>query len=120
MSDWIVPGRSRQEIYNLANSWRCAFGFKDSLVPSLPRILEIELAKLVPSYVFEVREDSEVTDDEGNCAYAFTDLIRPSIVFSATQYKLLVKDDPRARFTAAHELGHFFDACRRKKTPSNT
>lgn len=108
MSDWIVPTRTKQEIYDLANSWRGAFGFKYSLVPNLARILEIELVKLVPSYFFDVREDSDVTDDEGNRAYAFADLLRPSIVFSETQYKLLVKDDPRARFTAAHELGHFF------------
>jgi Zn-dependent peptidase ImmA (M78 family) len=107
MSDWIVPARSKQEICDLANSWRSAFGFRDSLVPNLPRIIEIELKKLVPTYVFEVREDSVVTDDEGNRAYAFADLLKPSIVFAESQYRLLINDDPRARFTAAHELGHF-------------
>ena len=107
MSDWIVPARSKQEINELANSWRNAFGYKDSLVPNLPRILEIELAKLVSQYSFEVRVDSEVTDDEGNRAFAYADLVNASIVFSESQYKLLVKDDARARFTAAHELGHF-------------
>jgi IrrE N-terminal-like domain len=104
MSDWIARIRSAKDVAAAANNARYIFGYSDSLVPDLAAILEIDLANVLPEYQFYV-EDSVLSDD-GKPVHAQTQFSPPSIIFSAESYRALIKLEPFARFTAAHELAH--------------
>jgi hypothetical protein len=104
MNDWIASPRSAREIAAIAVTARDILGFNNAYVPNLAGILEIELPKLVPDYTFIV-EDT-VFDSLGNPVFAQTRFMPPSISFTESKYLGLVDNDPHARFTAAHELGH--------------
>lgn len=104
MSDWIASPRSAREIAAIAVTARDIFGFNNSYVPNLAGILENELPKIIPDYTFVV--ESVVFDGYGNAVFAQTHFTPPSISFTESKYLGLVENDPHARFTAAHELGH--------------
>ena len=104
MSDWIARPRSARDIAAAANNARSIFGYADSLVPDLVAILEFDLENVLPGYQFHVEEN--VLSEDGKPVYAQTQFSPPSITFSAASYAALVKSEPHARFTAAHELAH--------------
>lgn len=101
-----VSPRSAKSIANFAYELRKKFfKVKDNTPANMSYILEIGLTKHIPNYSFEVLED-ELMDN----AEALTEPDNMRIILSSSTYAAL--DDPtnpmyhRARFTAAHELGH--------------
>ena len=104
MSDWIASPRSAREIAAIAVTARDILGFNNAYVPNLAGILENELPKLIPDYTFVV--EGELFDSDGSAVFAQTHFTPPSINFTELKYLGLVENDPHARFTAAHELGH--------------
>ena len=59
---------------------------------------------MVPDYDFAVQED--ILLEDGAFAEAQTQFDPPQITFQAQAYQRLVEGKVRARFTAAHEIGH--------------
>jgi hypothetical protein len=101
--DLAVEPRSRAELEQLAVAWRDYFGMRDAWAPGLPRLLEIELPKLLPRFALRVLARGEMPDAE---ARTWHDV--PAIDMREDVYDALCNGVPRARFTAAHELGHLF------------
>jgi hypothetical protein len=73
---------------------------KSAIPINLVEIVEFELFKHT-GFRFEIEELPE--NYEG-----YTDIINRKLVLSEITYENLLKNVPRARFTAAHELGHVF------------
>lgn len=97
----VAPRLSLRDIENIAEQVREVLGFVKGKHISMAVVLEHILPELIDGYEFRV-------DDARNLgkAEAITDGFRPIITFSAASYTQLAKDAPRARMTAAHELGH--------------
>lgn len=104
MSDLIVASLSAKKIQSCAANLRYVLGFGNSYVPNMCGILEHHLPNLVPQYEFAVLEQIELED--GGYAEGQTEFDPPRITLRVETYLLLVQDNPRARFTAAHEIGH--------------
>ncbi|MFL6764005.1 MAG: ImmA/IrrE family metallo-endopeptidase [Sphingomicrobium sp.] len=64
-------------------------------------ILEFAIDEMVPGAYLAVLPDNDMDGAEGR-----TDCDEPVITLSAGSYASLHRGDPRARMTAAHELGH--------------
>ena len=96
-----VESRSRAQIERLAAAVRQVFSLSsDERVAMLP-LLEIAMPEILPEYEFVIVPDEMIRGKE-----AVTDIGAPVIRFSEHAYEELRKGDARARFTAAHELGH--------------
>ncbi len=98
-----VPPASWREIGDLTWKWRTALGLSD--VPEFPiaYVLEHLLEQHFEGFYFDVAEPDEMAGG----AEGVTAPDGSFICLRADVYEKLVKGDPRARFTAAHELGHF-------------
>jgi hypothetical protein len=103
MTDIYVQGMSRQNIEEIALAWREALSVESSWAPELSAILERKLPTLWPDFSLIVRPDTEMVGVEG-----YTTFSPPMIVLPDTGYQDLVRQRHRARWTAAHELGHLF------------
>ena len=101
--DQFVAKLERSEIEAKAIAWRIHFGAEAAWVPDIPRILERELPQLMPNFAVRVWARGEMPDEEARTWHAV-----PSIDFREDVYEQLCRGIPRARFTAAHELGHLF------------
>lgn len=100
--DFIVPPRSWSEIGRLANDLRQSFGLADE--PCLPVIELIEqvLDQQLGVLRLEVGEHDEMAGAEGlTCPSGDFIMLREDV------YDGVCARQPRHRFTAAHELGHW-------------
>ncbi len=104
MSDYFVPALAATTIRTIAQNMRYVLGFGNVYVPNMCGILEHELLNVVPDYEFAVQE--QIILEDGTFAEAQTQFSPPQITFCSEVYYQLVAEKPRARFTAAHELGH--------------
>jgi Zn-dependent peptidase ImmA (M78 family) len=66
--------------------------------------IENTMSELDDTYSFEVVNDSEMPKG----VYAFTDIEENKITVAESVYNDAVAEDGRARFTLAHEIGHYF------------
>lgn len=102
----VVQARTAREVEVLANDIRRALGLEaESRVAMLP-LLELALPELIDGYEFRVVEDWALGGAE-----AVTDSHRPIIAMTNRTYQALRRSEPRARMTAAHELGHLMMHC---------
>ena len=99
----IVTKRSRQDIETLAADVRSVLKVLPSDIMSLPHVIEIALPQIFDEFFLRIVPDGEMRGVEASVA-----VTRPEMIMSETTYKALCKGEPRARFTAAHELGHLF------------
>lgn len=99
--DLFVPYISREELEARACAWRYCFGVQDRWAPDLARLLEHELPKVMPKFALRI-QDEMPDNDEGRTWHSV-----PAIDLRADVYDALCHGQPRARFTAAHELAHF-------------
>lgn len=99
----IVQRRTRLEIERLAEMVRAVVGLQPNDRVSMTTVLEHVMPVLLgdEGYAFVVRADKDMIGAE-----ALTHQAKPVIYFKDSSYESLVQGDPRARFTAAHELGH--------------
>lgn len=103
MTDVYVSGLSRRDIESVSLAWRDALGVGQQWAPDLVDILENTLPKLWPDFSLIQRPDEEMEGIEGYTAFS-----PPLIALPDSGYIQLIARKPRARWTAAHELGHLF------------
>lgn len=96
----FVEKRSAEEIADLANMVREALQLGQERVAMAP-LLELALPEIIDDYELLILPDEQLGTAEG-----LTDLIKPIICLPERTYSALLAAEPRARFTAAHELGH--------------
>ncbi len=98
-----APRRTYEEIERTADLVREALELDhEDRVQMLP-LLEYVLPALTDDdFQLRVVDDDQMKGIEG-----LTDLDKPIITFPASVYQALYDGNPRARFTAAHEFGHF-------------
>lgn len=101
--DFVVPPRSWDNIHAVAERVRGAIGIEDlshvPVVDVLEKVLDYQLGMVR----FEVGNYHEMAGAEG-----LTDPNGEFIQIREDVYEAAVSGDGRARFTVAHELGHFF------------
>jgi hypothetical protein len=102
-TDFVVPPRSWDNIYSVAENVRSAMGLTHQpyvpVVDVLERVLDYQLNLLR----FEVGDFAEMEGAEG-----LTDPNGEFIQIREDVYMAAISGDGRARFTIAHEMGHFF------------
>jgi len=96
-----VQKRSERQIEKLAASIREGLGVGPTDRVAMRPILDHYLDDIVPDAYLAVESDYDMGGAEGR-----TDWLDPVITLSASTYAKLRLSDPRARMTAAHELGH--------------
>lgn len=99
--DFRVSARTIKNIAATALAWRDTLGVADQWAPSVVRLLELNLPRIVKNFALVVRTDSEMGDAE-----AYTEFDPPHIAVRGSVYALARRDDGRSRMTFAHELGH--------------
>ncbi len=96
-----VTRRSEREIERLAGVVRRELGVSPASRLSMQPVLEFHIEDMVEGAYLQVISDGELNGAEGR-----TDWHQPVISLSASTYAKLQTGNPRARMTAAHELGH--------------
>lgn len=99
--DYKVSGRSAKDIAATALAWRDTLGVADQWAPSVVRLLELSLPKIIRNFALVVRSDSEMGEAE-----AYTEFDPPHIAVRGSVYSMAQRNDGRSRMTFAHELGH--------------
>jgi transcriptional regulator with XRE-family HTH domain len=99
----LVPPKSAAYLREFAEKVRAAF-IKDHQVQfPIIEVLEFGISHIFPDFCFDVRTQEEMGEDEGRVvAGSFTLLLREDVYVGACN------GNGRDRFTASHELGHFF------------
>jgi hypothetical protein len=92
---------SSNQISNFAEEVRQAFGFKPASTIKMAEFLELGLQTVLPDCVIRVEPDESMPGVDG-----VTLIGSPVIIFRDTIYEDLRREEPEARFTAAHEIGH--------------
>ena len=104
MSDWLVPPLDTKKIHSLAQNLRYILDVGNTYVPNMCGIIEHHLPNLVRGYDYAVVD--EIRLEGVALAEAQTEFEPVRITFCRETYLRLVDGNPRARFTAAHEIGH--------------
>ena len=97
----VAPPLTQRQVEDMALNARSAIGLEPAEKVPIASVLENVLPTLIPGYEFRVEDARSMGRAE-----AITHGYRPIITFSAAAYSGLLCDNPRARMTAAHELGH--------------
>lgn len=99
----MAPPLSRRTIENFAEYVRQKMGLNNNLYIPIIKIVEHIIPRLDPSFQLETVYENEMINEYAHyCPQTNTLSIRQDV------YILACNDDPRHRFTVAHELGHYF------------
>lgn len=99
----MAPALSRQSIEKYAKFIRKVFNIENCLYVPIMKIVEIVIPKIDPLFQFNTTYENEMNCEYANyCPETNTLNIRQDVYIAACS------DDPRHRFTVAHELGHYF------------
>lgn len=98
----IVPAQSAARIHDLADKIRDAFIEASQTYFPIVEFLELALCRMLPDFVLQVRERHEMGPLEGMVVAG-----QSSLALRVDVYEDACRGVGRARFTAAHELGHF-------------
>jgi len=96
----VLP-RTKAQIFDAADRLRVALRLNPSQRVQMVPLLEHVLPEVLEDYLFEVVPDDMMAGIEGT-----TDISLPIIRLADRTYTKLLRSDPDARYTAAHELGH--------------
>ena len=100
-NEFIVTPRSRKELREIAARVREVFGCTAPKI-DIVRIVELELQKLEPEFVFHTPYAAEMGDIHG-----LTNPVEKWMYIREDVYNGALKDKGRDRMTMAHELGHY-------------
>lgn len=99
----MAPPYSRKTIENFALFVRRELGMGNDLYVPIVYIAENIIPQMDSSYIFDTPYEEEMPDEYANyCPQTNTLSVRQDVYLAACD------DDPRHRFTIAHELGHYF------------
>lgn len=99
----MAPPFSRQSIEKYAKFIRQVFNLDNCLYIPIIKIVELVIPKIDHTFQFNTTYESEMNNEYANyCPETNTLNIRQDVYIAACS------DDPRHRFTVAHELGHYF------------
>ncbi len=100
--DFRVPSMNWNDIGHYADALRTHLGLTDTPLFPVVDVLERVLPTLFSPFQFMVGDAEEMEGAEG-----YTDPQGTFIMLHEKVYIAAIKNDGRARFTAAHELGHW-------------
>ena len=106
MSDYIVEGKSRKDLRNIANILRSHLGLKDTLWMPIVELLDI-FSELFDDFSYEIVSDNELPAN----THADTDIRTGHIRIKESVYERACNGEGRDRMTIAHEIGHYFTLC---------
>lgn len=99
----MAPPLSRRTIEQFANYVRYQLNIGECLYVPIMKIVEHVIPTLDPSFQLDTTYEGEMNNEYANyCPQTNTLSIRQDVYIAACS------DDPRHRFTVAHELGHYF------------
>lgn len=102
----VVEKRTHQEIESTASLLRELLGLTPLEPVPMARLIELALPRVFDDFELHVLEDAEMPGVE-----ASVHSTRMQMYMSETTYGALLNDQARARFTAAHEVGHIILHC---------
>jgi len=102
-SDFIVPPRSWDSIGRIADQVRDQLGLTSQPYAPVLNVLERVLDQKLEVLSFQVGDRDSMGNAEGLTAPDGS-----SVVLREDVYVKALRGDGRARFTVAHELGHWF------------
>lgn len=107
MPEYMVEGKSREYLRELACSFREIFGLKETLYFPVVEILDI-LGKVFENFNYEIVENDTFPAN----IHADTDIKTGTIRIKQSVYNGACFGEGRDRMTIAHEIGHYFMLCR--------
>ncbi|HUD90815.1 ImmA/IrrE family metallo-endopeptidase [Sphingobium sp.] len=100
--NFIVPPRNWNAIEKSAQDWRAAFNLENAAHTPIMEMMEKVLDQTLGLFQFVIEERSVMGAAEG-----YTDPNGEFIMLREDVYRGAWNGDPRDRFTAAHEFGHW-------------
>lgn len=100
-----VAALSKKNITYHANLLRSKLNIETEIFP-IQLVLEVIFPKIFPTYIFHVAEKDYMSQSYGKTVEAMTTPNNMLIEVREDIYEKLQNNDPRARFTLAHEIGH--------------
>ena len=107
MSEYVVEGKSREELRELACIFREIFGLKEILYFPVVEMLDI-LGEIFEDFTYEIVEDDTFPTN----IHADTDVRTGTVRIKQSVYEGACSGEGRDRMTIAHEIGHYFMLCR--------
>jgi len=104
-----VPPTSRKDICNLTGKIRQVLGIKDSDAFPIIRFLEWVMPEIFQGFDLEIIP--KFSDEREACCFPDGNESNPEgpvILLTEAVYEKACRNDGRARFTVAHEIGHVF------------
>lgn len=98
---FVVPPKSRKDIIQVTKMLRSVLNIDPLKFVDIADIVENRLSELIPDYSFEIRDEAEMRQMEGVTLFH-----QNTIILREDVARRLVRHEKRARFTAAHEVGH--------------
>ena len=100
-SDFRAAPLSRGDIFREAHKLRDALGLSHCMAMPIVKVIEYGLPQLIEGFNYEIVDDGDMPGRE-----AETKPMESKIAISQTTYSKAYNDDPHARFTLGHEIGH--------------
>jgi Zn-dependent peptidase ImmA (M78 family)/transcriptional regulator with XRE-family HTH domain len=98
----LVPAMSIAAIEKISKRIRSLFCEPNEYAVPIIEILEFEVHKIVPEFVFDVRDAEDIDGDEGRMIMG-----KHLLILRRDVYDRACRGEARDRFTACHELGHY-------------
>lgn len=106
MSEYIVEGKSRNDLRSLAFILRMHLGLENRLWVPVVELLDV-LSEFLKGFSYEIVPDSVLPPG----THAETDIRTGHVVIKESVYERACNGEGRDRMTIAHEIGHFFTLC---------
>lgn len=107
MFEYMVEGKSRKELREVAYSFRALFGLQDFLYFPVVEILDV-LCEVFSGFTYEIVEDNIFPSN----IHADTDIQTGTVRIKQSVYDGACSGEGRDRMTIAHEIGHYFMLCK--------
>ena len=103
MTVQIAEPRSRENIINTVQLIKSSLGLENTLCFPVLEFVELILSQIDTSFNFVVLESKEMSDK-----YAYYEPSTNTMYVRNDVYDRAYSNNPRDRFTIAHEIGHYF------------
>ena len=107
MANYLVEGKSRNSLRELANQLRRVLDLENSVYFPIVETLDVLTEVLFPEFSYEIVDDNELPKN----THADTDVLTGHVRIKESVYIGACEGKGRDRMTIAHELGHFLTLC---------